>query len=217
MCLICEGRINKIGKVIECCALVRELPVIPGLKKIWCSGCTGLTEIPVIPDLEILICRGCTNLTKIPVIPGLKNLICRGCTALTEIPVIPGLRILACTDCPLLTEIPYILGLKELHCDNCISLLSIPYTKDRYNFRFLPERDRNNMNISCKSPFLSQNPNNKILQGIKLQKWIKNNFRYFVFQRWINSVEGKEWIYHPDNIGGRIEKSKMLKTLQSIN
>mgnify|MGYP003351180059 CR=1 FL=1 len=54
MCLICEGKISEV-------------------KKLYCSGCTGLTEIPVIPELKTLDCFNCKRLTTLPIIPGLKD------------------------------------------------------------------------------------------------------------------------------------------------
>ena len=144
-------------------------------------------------------------LISIPVIHGLEELYCSGCTGLTEIPVIPGLKCLYCSECPLLTKIPVISGLKKILCSECPLLTSIP---------IIPGLKV----LNCSEcPWLPQNPSNKIYQGLKLQSWIKNNFRYFVFQRWIKSNEGKEFLYHPNNIGGRIEKSKMRKTLESLN
>ena len=150
--------------------------------------CSYITEIPVILELKILDCSGCTRLTKISVIPGLKELRCTACDGLTEIPNILGLRELDCSDCTALIKIPTHCGSPGLEVLGC-----------------------------CGCPWLVQNPYNKIPQGLKLQRWIKNNFKYFVFRRWISSQEGREFLYHPDNIGGRIEKAKMMKTLLSLN
>jgi hypothetical protein len=38
-----------------------------------------LTSIPVIPGLKRLYCGGCTSLTSVPIISGLKNLFCENC------------------------------------------------------------------------------------------------------------------------------------------
>jgi hypothetical protein len=80
MCIICTEEYH--GKtVISCwnCPLLREIPVIPGLQKLWCNSCPLLTEIPVIPGLQILACWYCPLLTKIPDIPGLQKLECWNC------------------------------------------------------------------------------------------------------------------------------------------
>ena len=146
---------------------MKEIPVIHGLKKLWCSYCTGLTQIHNVTSLEVLDCSQCPLLTEIPIIHKLTELYCSFCPLLTEIPTSTGFP-----------------RLKKLSCSGC--------------------------------PWLSQNPHNEISHGLKLQKWIKNNFKFFVFQHWINSQEGKEFLYHPEHIGGRIEKSKMKKVLSEI-
>jgi hypothetical protein len=92
-----------------------------------------------------------------------------------------------------------------MHCNNCTLLTSIPVLigqqmLDCYN---------------C--PWLPKNPDNKILLGLKLQSWIRKNYRYFVFQRWIKNQEGREFLYDPKRIGGRIEISKMKKALERLN
>jgi hypothetical protein len=46
---------------------------------------------------------------------------------------------------------------------------------------------------------------------ITLQRFVKKNYKYFLFKRWINSREGVEWIYHPTNIGGKMAKKQLAK------
>ena len=66
MCLICEGRIFEVKEELDCgdCSNVTEIPVIPGLKKLWCSDCISLKKIPDIPGLEKLWCVNCPLLPK---------------------------------------------------------------------------------------------------------------------------------------------------------
>jgi hypothetical protein len=71
--------------------------------------------------------------------------------------------------------------------------------------------------ICSNCPWLPQNTNNKITLGLKLQSWIRKNYRYFVFQRWIRGQEGREFLYDPKHIGGRIEISKMKNALEELN
>ena len=233
MCIICESKddpekLNQIKQSLYCCSDVIEIPIIsglkelnccdctrltkipllPGLKKIWCTGCTNLTEIANIPGLRLIWCTRCVKLTEIPNIVGLEDLWCPSCTGLTEIPNIIGLEDLWCSGCVKITSIPNIIGLKTIRCEKCLLLTEIPTFPNIHRW----------MNLNCSDcPWLPQNPKNKIHQGLKLQRWIKNNFRFFVFKHWISSVEGKEFLYHPNHIGGRIEKSKMKKTLLSLN
>ena len=95
-------------------------------------------------------------------------------------------------------------GLKVLDCSYCPLLTSIPVIAG--------------LEVYCPDcPWLSQNQNNKVLLGLKLQSWIRKNYRYFVFQRWIKSQEGMEFLYDPKRIGGKIEISKMKKTLEGLN
>ena len=214
MCIICEGRISEVKEELDCfgCPLLTVIPNIPGLKKLNCSDCTSLILIPVIPGLKYLDCGRCSRLIEIPVIPELEHLLCDGCSRLTEIPVIPGLKYLDCSNCRL-REIPTQYGfptrngfpkLKYLYCSGCTILTKIP---DITGFELF-------YCVDC--PWLVQNPYNKISQGLKLQRWIKKNFKYFAFCNWIKSNEAKEFLYHPDNIGGRIEKSKMKKVFEGL-
>ena len=41
-----------------------------------------------------------------------------------------------------------------------------------------------------------------------LQQYVRRNFRYWIFKRWIRSKAFMEWVYHPNQIDGRW--SKML-------
>ena len=176
-----------------------------------CLDCPLLTKIPNIEGLIFLNCSGCP-VTEIPVINGLKELRCSYCPLLTEIPNI-------CYNSPLITEIPNITELEYLDCSDCpIKKINIRRIKTLIciNCRLLTKVSSDRL-VCQYCPWLSQNYKNKISQGIKLQRWIKSNFRYFVFKNWISSPEGREWIYNPDNVGGRIEKSKIRNTFKSLN
>ena len=98
-----------------------------------------------------------------------------------------------------LSSIPVINGLEKILCSYCPLLI--------YNVIIF---------ICFGCTWLPQNPNNKILLGLKLQSWIRKNYRYFIFKRWIKSREGMEFLYDPNNIGGRIEKVKIKKTFENL-
>ena len=222
--------------IIEICPLLTEIPEYNRLEYLWCIECVGIEKIPFFPSLkllninrsfikkisdeyymsklEVLSCENSFFLEKIPTqfsmyptpgYPFLKKLNI-SFTQISEIPIIPGLKELYCANTPI-REIPEFFDLEILLCYKCFLLLYIP-TQTMTKLKLFRWYD-------C--PWLLQNPDNKIIIGLKLQKWIKNNFKYFVFNRWIESIEGKEFLYHPDRIGGRIEKSKMEKTLLSLN
>ena len=186
MCIVCEGK------------------NIEGLEELDCSECLNVTSIPNIVGLKQLWCSGCSNLTTIPVINGLKVLNCSFCPNITTIPVIAGLKVLNCSFCLNIKTIPNINGLEELFCYGCLNVTTIPNIS---KLKYLKPSD-------C--PWLPQNPDNKITLGLKLQSWIRKNYRYFVFKRWIKSQEGREFLYDPKRIGGRIEISKMKKALEYL-
>jgi hypothetical protein len=94
---------------------VKEIPVIPSLKILDCSGCPFIREIPDIPELQELECENCPLLEKIPLISGLKTLEVVNCPLIKEIPAIPELEELFIYDCPLIEEIPHIDTISSLH------------------------------------------------------------------------------------------------------
>ena len=148
--------------------------------------------------MKELNCSGCTNLKEIPNIVGLKDLNCSWCE-ITTIPDIPGLEYLECMNCKNIKEISNV-GLKNLNCSRCSLLTKIPEVQT----------------LDCSNcPWLIQSLENKVKLGLKLQSWIRKNFRYFVFKKWIGSVEGKDFFYDPDNIGGRVEKVKIKKIFEN--
>ena len=227
-------------KILRCnsCASLKKINNIPGLIYLDCSYCTALTEIFPITTLETLkvfycpmlkyiprclklqkLCSSHCTIKSIPCLKQLQRLEIILCENINEIPVLPMLEELYCsfsgikkiphmeklthiisTDCHALTEIKTG-NLNFLDCSYCPMLINIPNATKLFC-------------LGC--PWLSQNPDNKISQGKKLQRWIKKNFKYFIFRRWIESVEGKEFLYHPNHIGGRIEKAKMGKVFEGL-
>jgi hypothetical protein len=51
---------------------------------------------------------------------------------------------------------------------------------------------------------------------ITLQRFVKKNYRYFTFKHWIRSRAGVEWLYSPDNIGGKVVKKQTAKLLEKL-
>ena len=86
-----------------------------------CSSCPLLKEIPLIKGLRTLDCFHCPLLKEIPQIKGLQVLDCYNCPLLKEIPQIEGLQYLDCSNCPLLINIPQqtIEGLHTFNYSGC--------------------------------------------------------------------------------------------------
>jgi hypothetical protein len=169
-------------------SLLTTIPVIPGLKDLYCCNCPLLTSIPEIAGLQELSCCDCSMLTTIPVIPGLQELTCSHCPNLTTIPVIPGLEELYCRDCPILTSIPEISRLQELECWYC------PW-------------------ISHNNPDYERN-----LQALlTLQRFCRKNLRYWRVKNWVQTVECTEWFYDPRNMGGYKHIQRMAKFLSNMS
>jgi len=89
--------------------------------------------------------------------------------------------------------IPNIFGLQELNCSDCPYLVSIPKMERCYMHN---------------SPWLDPENIKKIQP---LQRFIRKNFKYFVFKNWIKTENFAKFFYHPDNFGGYFTKQKLLK------
>jgi len=106
---------------------------------------------------------------------------------LIKIPELPNLGELWCIDCTSLTDVPEFSTLHEFHSWNC------PWIKNR------------------NSSFESN------VEKLKyLQRFCRNNLRYWIFRRWIKTREFAEWFYSPNQIGGRIAKNCLRKTIENI-
>ncbi len=94
------------------CPLLTKIPLIPGLKTLWCDKC------PILTNREV---NEVTQQASLPLIPGLQELNCSNCPLLTNLPLIVevGLKKLNCSNCESLTHIPSIQGLLYLDCSGC--------------------------------------------------------------------------------------------------
>ena len=84
-----------------------------------------------------------------------------------------------------------------MDCGSCPKLTIIPDNIIDYNY--------------YNSPWISESKTRNIQKLITLQHFVKNNIKYWRFSRWIKSREFNEWIYHPDNIGGKMAKREIEK------
>jgi hypothetical protein len=150
-----------------------------------------------------LILWGCTGITTIPTLPNLTSLYCSGCTGLTTISPLPDLITLDCTGCTGITTISPLPDLITLDCTGCTGITCIPPV---LNLTYLycggctwidPRIEKSNLK-----------------KLITLQRFVKKNYRYFTFKHWIKSRAGVEWLYSPDNIGGKVVKKQIEKLLE---
>jgi len=217
MCIICTGEINDKNlntlsklNVSFCSNLTSEklqeiLIQCKNLEILWCHSCISLTSLDLRNNSEGVTSKGCINLV---------TLWCSNCTSLTSIDLRSrsegvtskgciNLKELFCYNCPFLTSLDLRnnINLKILWCFNCISLTSLDLPKGFYDY--IDHSD-------C--PWITQNEDFSInLQRlIKLQKW----YRRLLIIKYMKSQEFIEWIYSPDNVGGRLYKKWLLKNLK---
>jgi hypothetical protein len=216
MCKIClqdNYTLEDLNVLYIRCLYLTIIPnTLVNLTRFYIDGCPLLTSIPnIFVNLTHLSIKNCPLLTSIPdTLINLTELDCSGCPLLTNIPnTLINLTELDCSGCPLLTNIPNTLvNLKSLRCLNC-PLLFISddslenlihlYCNDKSNWIYPPKKDNN------------------INKLITLQRFVRSNIKYWIFSRWIKSRKGVEWIYHPDNIGGKMAKKEIERIIIKIN
>lgn len=214
---------------------ITHIPSLKNLKELNCGFCSLLTSIsPDLVNLEMLQCNECKLLTTIP--DTLVNLTCLYCddSNITYIPqtliklggiycddskisyipnTLVNLKDLRCQNCPIKLIPDTLVNLEFLVCDGCRMILSIPETltkllDDSCDFWIESEDEK----INCAGcPWIDENKDENIRKLIVLQKFVRKNLMFWKFKRWIKSKEGIEWLYHPDNIGGRIVKKSLEK------
>jgi Leucine-rich repeat (LRR) protein len=159
-------------------------------------------DVSTLINLTKLECSQCPQLTSIPsTLINLTTLNCSECHLLTSIPsTLINLTYLNCLDCPV-TSIPStLINLIYLNCSYCILLTRIPSTLNKLKYF-----------ICTNSPWINKYKTKNITKLITIQQFVKKNIKGWIFSRWIKSREGVEWIYHPDNIGGKIAKKEIEK------
>ena len=187
-------------------SLLTSIPsTLINLTYLDCRNSHLLTNIPsTFINLTYLDCSRCPILTSIPnTFVNLRHLNCNNCPLLPNIPnTLVNLTCLNCNSCCLLTCIPNTLvKLKILNCCNCHMLINTPqYYKIKYFYH--------------NSSWIDPNKTNNIQKLITLQRFVKKNLKYWIFSRWIKSREFNEWIYHPDNIGGKMAKKQIEKMFE---
>jgi hypothetical protein len=153
---------------------------------------------------DALVCRGCTLLTILPDIPNVKVLICVGCTSLTTLPEMPNVTSLYCYDCSSLTSLPEMPNGRLISCYNCTSLTTLPKMLD-------------NIVLYCNEcTWLYTSHNTKYDNNIRCLITLQRQYRHVIMRRYLTSREFIEWIYSPDNIGGKIVKKSLNNLFKPI-
>jgi len=172
--------------------------------------CTGEIYKEKLDTLEGLNASCCRNLTseKLQEIliqcKNLSSLYCYNCISLASLDLQENKKLTSvhCDNCKSLTSIniPENINL-SLWCFNCPSLTSLN----------LPKGYHGHIDYSdC--PWISQNEDfiNNLQRLIKIQRW----YRKLLIIKYLKSQEFIEWVYAPDNIGGRLYKKWLLKNLK---
>jgi len=227
-----------VSKIFDChcCTNLTNLSnTLSILTELYCEDCPKLITLPnTFVNLTILNCSR-TNIIEIPnTFINLIKLYCNS-TNITSIPnTFINLELLSCNDCKELIEIPInLIKIKYLYCnytnitkipDTFINLIDLDLFFCRNIIR-IPKLDYHYLditkNIWLDSEFYSSYSNNYHtnyydinLKKLKiLQKWFRKNLKFWIFKRWIKSEEGVKWLYNPNNIGGKITKINIMRSI----
>jgi len=136
--------------------------------------------------------------------------------------------------------------LTRLDCSGCRSLLKIPqlYIKNKYSEliylninlegsdqygqnKIIMMMDEDNNIISRfivnRCPWLNytQKGNNYFINNLSklkiLQNWYRKNIKFWRFKRWMLRKDIIEWLYNPNNIGGKIVKHNIMQSFTKIS
>jgi len=235
MCIICTGEIYKQNlntltelSVSYCLNLTSEklqeiLIQCKNLKTLRCNDCTSLTSLDLRnnKNLTTLGCSYCKSLTSLDL---LNNINLKELWSSSEEVTSFGcvnLEMLYCYSCTSLTSLDLRnnINLTRLWCNNCTSLTSLNLqnninliTLECYNCRTLTSLNllSNIENIHhSRCPWICQNKDfsSNLQRLIKIQRW----YRKLLIIKYMKSKQFVEWIYAPNNIGGKCHKLKLLK------
>jgi len=226
---------------VNVCKNLITLPVFPKLLTLSVNGCTNLIKLPDLPKLTFLDCSN-TNISMFPKSPNLKELYCDNNPNIIQIPTfLKKLKIVFCRNNINLKYFPTNCILPMLDCSGCRSLLKIPqlYIKNKNSkLKYLNTNLEGSNGYSQnkiitvideyddiiskftvnRCPWLNytQKGNNYFMNNLSklkiLQAWYRKNIKFWRFKIWIKSKDGLEWLYNPDNIGGKIVKRNIMQS-----
>ena len=187
MCMICEN--TDLSNTI----------------RLDCSGCQTIEVISNLPKLEYLTCEDCPNLKKISYLSNLETLNCAGCLSVKEISNMPKLKYLDVRHCRLLLAIPN--TTRQLTYDDN------PWLDPEYLYFQIYRDTPNSVSFVYAFDWLVAEHMYKIDAVKTLQRFVKRNFKYFVFKNWTKSRAFAEWFYAPDQLGGRVDRHRFAKIM----
>jgi len=195
------------------------------LKELVCSSCTSLTSLDLRNNINLkeLVCSSCPSLTSLDLRSNinLEILWCFKCTSLNYLKVPSNCTYISFHD-TLIKEIDFsncelietiivnelVISLDLINCkklsklviSDCRFLTNISLYKTPLTFRY-----SNCLWITQYKDFI-----NNLQRLIKMQRW----YRKLLIIKYMKSQKFIEWIYSPDNIGGRLYKKWLLKNLK---
>jgi len=195
MCIICTGEIYK-----------QNLNTLTELSVSYCLNLTSekLQEILIqCKNLKTLRCNDCTSLTSLDLRnnKNLTTLGCSYCKSLTSLDLLNNINLtrLWCNNCTSLTSLNLQnnINLITLECYNCRTLTSLNLLSNIENIHH------------SRCPWICQNKDfsSNLQRLIKIQRW----YRKLLIIKYMKSKQFVEWIYAPNNIGGKCHKLKLLK------
>jgi hypothetical protein len=217
------GSISRL-KYLGCidCPKFYSFSYYEGLDQLFLKNCPSFSHMPHIKGLKWLHLEN-TKVDVIPHIVGLERLIVIK-SKINYIPNIKGLRTLDCSDNPLVEFIPIIIGLSSLICNNCpklrfiwsrvkmLSCVNCPLLVNVPKALYEDMRD-------CKWIKTKDNQlfDNRLFLVKKIQKFVMINNIRKLFKKCIKDRRFIEWVYHPNNIGGKCSKKELSNFVSHIN
>jgi hypothetical protein len=207
MCIICRNEITFDSEIdemdISWCNDVQSIPMMKGLKKLWCQGCPKMEHIPDIPGLKDIRCYK----SGIIVVQGFKELEfidCCDCLDLIHISDNPCLKTIFCVRCPELLSIANVPETEFVSCSDCQKLSTVPDRAIEYM-----ESNHPSFLRECKWLKSTQNANyhENIQKVIVLQRWFRNVSMSKRLSKIIKMII--PIYYHPDAKGGYFDKKRL--------
>jgi len=200
---------------------------IESLYTLVCSGCP-VGKLSGLQFLQTLVCQSCPFLTEISDMPCLRIICCNYCASLTKVTandMIP--KLFHCCCCPMLIESP--MSLSKHTVDNLISSDTARQVRNLLNYGYEINSQTTVRFASTGTPWVQnhwENNNNKYeesptffknLKSVKvIQRFANKCKRSKAFKQWTKTRGFAEWFYAPDRLGGRVDRLRFSKFVDSL-